>query len=91
MEDPIFRELFSRDYTELLISELVLAMMSEDGKSVRKLAAVTQLSPTVIQRLRSGKQDDIRLKNFVAIAEACGYQLVLEKAGERLVLCGSKN
>jgi hypothetical protein len=44
------------------------------------------LSPTVIQNIRSGKQKDIKLENFKNIVKACGYDLVLEKGEERILV-----
>ena len=61
-------------------------MMSEAHKSVRKLATETDLSPTVIQNIRSGIQEDIKLSNFINISHACGYKLILEKNNQRIAL-----
>jgi ribosome-binding protein aMBF1 (putative translation factor) len=38
-----------------VLSELILALMENDGKSVRELAKEVGLSPTVIQKIKSGK------------------------------------
>jgi hypothetical protein len=35
MKKPGFKEAFKREYKEFLLSELVLALMAEDTKSVR--------------------------------------------------------
>lgn len=86
MHDAEFREAFDKEYTEFLLSETILAMMSEAHKSVRKLAIETDLSPTVIQNIRSGVQQDIKLSNFINISHACGYKMVLEKANQRIAL-----
>jgi DNA-binding Xre family transcriptional regulator len=50
------------------------------------LAREVGLSPTVIQNIRSGKQKDIKLENFKNIVKACGYDLVLEKGEERILV-----
>jgi len=86
MQDPAFKTLFKKAYQEFLLSELILALMEKDKKSVRQLADEVGLSPTVIQKLRSGKQDDIKLSNFIGISHAFGYHLVLEKGNERIPL-----
>ena len=86
MKKPGFKEVFKREYKEFLLSELVLALMAEDTKSVRELADELGLSKTVIQNLRSGEQTDMKLSNFVKLTQAYGYDLVLEKAGERITL-----
>lgn len=56
MQDTAFREEFKKEYNEFLLSETILAMMKDAHKSVRKLATETDLSPTVIQKIRSGIQ-----------------------------------
>ena len=81
---PSFKQTFEASYQELLFSELIIAIMERDNKSVRKLAAETNLSPSVIQDLRSGKQTDIKVTNLLKIAHVLGYKLVLEKGEERL-------
>jgi len=86
MQDADFREEFEKEYNEFLLSETILGMMSEAHKSVRKLATETDLSPTVIQNIRSGIQEDIKLSNFINISHACGYKLVLEKDNQRIAL-----
>jgi DNA-binding Xre family transcriptional regulator len=67
-----------------MLSELVLAIMAQDSKSVRELAEELGVSKTVIQNLRSGEQNDMRLSNFVKLTHAYGYDLVLEKEGQRI-------
>jgi len=86
MQEPGFKEEFEKEYKEFLLSELVLALMAKDDKSVRELAAHLGLSKTVIQNLRSGKQRDIKLSNFMKLTHAYGYNLVLEKPGQRIAL-----
>lgn len=86
MKNLVFREKFDKEYKEFLLSEIITALMENDGKSVRKLAEEVGLSPTVIQKMRSGKQDDVRLKNFINISHACGYHIILEKENKRISL-----
>ncbi len=86
MQDTEFQEEFEREYNEFLLSETILVMMSDAHKSVRKLATETDLSPTVIQNIRSGIQEDIKLSNFINISHACGYKLILEKDNQRIAL-----
>ncbi|MDE2797154.1 MAG: hypothetical protein OXI94_00670 [Gemmatimonadota bacterium] len=38
MQDPQFREEYKKEYKEFTLSELLLALMDGDDKSVRKLA-----------------------------------------------------
>jgi hypothetical protein len=86
MHKPGFKEGVRQEYKELVLSELVLAIMANDNKSVRDLAHELGLSKTVIQNLRSGVQTDMKLSNFVKLTHAYDFDLVLEKAGERITL-----
>lgn len=86
MEDESFKEEFEAGYRDFLLSELIHAMMDEEATSVRKLAEEVGISPTTVQNLRSGKQQDIKLSNFLGIAQACGYRIILEKGSDRLEL-----
>lgn len=85
MKDPNFKKSFDGSYKELVFSELLIAIMEEDDKSVRKLAKEAGVSPTIIQNIRSGKQHDIKTKNFISIVHACGYKVILEKGDERFI------
>jgi len=85
-QNPEFRKAADEDYKELVLSELLLAIMDEDEKSVRELAKEAGLSATAIQKVRSGQSKDMSVKNFLNVIEACGYSLVLEKNGERIPL-----
>ncbi|MCS5707730.1 hypothetical protein CC99x_002300 [Candidatus Berkiella cookevillensis] len=82
MKDTSFKKEFNKQYKEFLLSELIIALMEHDGKSVRKLASECGLSTNVINKLRTGKQEDIKLSNFVSISESCGYHLCLQKNDE---------
>lgn len=86
MQNPVFAEKFNAGYTQFLLSELLLAMMEEDTVSVRALAKEVGLSPTAIQNMRSGKQKDVKMINFLHIAKACGYDVILEKGKQRIPL-----
>jgi DNA-binding Xre family transcriptional regulator len=86
MRKPGFKAAVAKEYKELMLSELVLAIMAEDGKSVRALADQLGVSKTVIQNLRDGTQRDMKLSNFVKLTHAYGYHLVLEKEGQRITL-----
>ncbi len=86
MQEATFKETFEKEYNEFLLSETILAMMEEAHKSVRKLANESGLSSTVIQNIRSGTQEDIKLSNFINISHACGYKLILEKNHQQIIL-----
>src|ERR1700693_3743525 len=83
MQKPGFKAAVAKEYKELMLSELVHALMAEDNKSIRQLADQLGVSKTVIQNLRAGTQRDMKLSNFVKLTHAYGYHLVLEQEGER--------
>lgn len=86
MQSPEFRKKHKITYQKLVLSELIIALMTNNLKSVRTLAKECGLSPAAINKLRTGKQNDVMLTNFINITEACGYHLVLEKGKERIPL-----
>ncbi len=86
MQDPKFKAAHEKSYKELLFSELLISVMEADDKSVRKLAKEAGLSPSVIQNIRSGKQQDIKVSNLVRIAAAFGYVVILQKGKSKIVL-----
>lgn len=86
MKKPKFRKVFKESYKDLLLSELLVSIMENDEKSIRELSKEVGLSPTVIQKIRSGKQNDIKLRNFISIFHAYGYHLILEKGKTRIEL-----
>lgn len=77
IENSTQKELLDKEYKELLISEMLLASMQADQLSVRKLAALAGVSPTIVQSLKSGKKTNITLDTFSKILDAVGYQIVL--------------
>jgi DNA-binding Xre family transcriptional regulator len=80
-----FNKALDKEYTEVLLSELIISIMAEQKKSIRDLAAEIGLSKTIIQNLRSGLQADIKLGNFLKLLHAYGYSLVLEGAGKKKI------
>jgi len=57
--------------------------MEEDEVSVRKLAKAADISPTIIQGLRSGSKKNITINNFLTILKVLGCSLVIERKGRR--------
>lgn len=90
MKNAKCKKAFDKSYKEFLLSELLIAIMEKDEISVRDLAKEAGLSPTIIQKIRSGKQDDLKISNFVSIAHACGYKVILEKNNDRFEIEGKK-
>jgi DNA-binding Xre family transcriptional regulator len=91
MKNSRFKKDFDKIYKEFLLSELLVAIMDEDDISVRGLAKEIGLSPTIIQKIRTGKQEDLNISNFVNIVNFCGYKLYLEKDDERIVIEDKKS
>ncbi len=78
-EDSKFEEDLNKKYKDFILSELLLAVMEEDNISIRKLAKEANVSPSLIQDLRSGKKENLTLRSFSSIVDALGYDIVLEK------------
>lgn len=91
MKNARFKKAFEKNYKEFILSELLIAIMEDDEISVRGLAKEVGLSPTIIQKIRSGNQDDLKISNFVSIAHACGYKVILEKNDDRFELENKKS
>lgn len=86
MKNPKFKKAFEEGYKKLLFSELMISIMKDDDVSIRDLAKEANISKSVIQNLRSGKQQDIKVSNLIKIAHAFGYVIILEKGKDRLIL-----
>lgn len=86
MQDPAFKEAFEKEYLDFELSEIVRQLMKEGGQSVRNLAKESGLSTTIIQNIRSGNQDDMKVSNFLNISHACGFKISLEKDGKKINL-----
>lgn len=79
IEDSEQKSLLDKEYKELLLSELLIAAMEHDHISVRKLAAATGVSPTVIQRLKTGTKTNITIDTLSKILDAVGYQIIFSQ------------
>ena len=86
IKNPTIKKAYEDGYEEFVLSELIRALMENDHKSVRGLAKKVGLSPTVIQDIRSGKQEDMKVKNFISIAHACGYHVLLANEREKILV-----
>lgn len=71
-------------YKELVISELVLALMEEDHISVRILAKEAGLSPTTIQELKT-KNKLPNMKTFLKIMEHFHLKVSIQKANGQVM------
>lgn len=77
------REEFEGEYKDLLLSELLIALMEQDGVSVRNLAKAAGISPSNIQGIRSGAKENVTMRSFLKIMKALGSSVVVEKNGNR--------
>ncbi len=82
LEDPKQRKLFDKEYHEFLLSEIILALMDADHRSVRKLADAAGISPTVIQEIRSGKKQNITLNTFLKLISELGWEIIIENPSD---------
>lgn len=71
---PKQREKYDQEYQEFALSELLLAIMDQDTQSVRKLAKLAGVSPTIIQSMRSGEEKDYSLTVFFKVLQGLGYK-----------------
>ncbi len=73
---------FDAEHEELLLSELVLAIMENDEISVRELAKMAGVSPTIIQSIRAGRGKSHNLETFYKVMKSLGYdQFLVGKNG----------
>lgn len=87
---PKQRKQFDRERKEFLISEMILAAMEKDNVSVRKLASLAGVSPTIIQGIRTGTKKNVTIKTFSKIFNILGYTMLLEKNGELIHIDASR-
>ena len=82
IDHPEQKEKFSQEYNDFLLSELIIESMTKNKLSVRSLAKKSQVSPTVIQKLRGNKAESINFHTLRSVMTALGYQMhfTLKKA-----------
>lgn len=64
---------YKEGYKEFALSELILALMERDAISVRKLAKIAGVSPTIIQEMRSGLKKSYSMESFFKILKSLGF------------------
>jgi len=80
-------EKFKEGYREFAISELILALMQQDDVSVRKLAKIAGVSPTLIQSMRSGTKNDFNMQSLFKVLKGLGCKkLMVEFRGQYIPL-----
>jgi len=83
IENDEQKAILDKEYQELLISELLIAVMEQDHISVRKLALAAGVSPTVIQGLKSGSKTNITIDTLSKILDVIGYQIIFTPKTEK--------
>lgn len=71
------RERFEREFKDFALSELLLAIMEQDELSVRKLAKIAGVSPTVVQAMRSWAWKDYSLHTFFKVLRGLGCKRLI--------------
>ena len=78
-DNPDQKEIYDKEYSDFLLSEFMLEQMDAQNISVRELAKKADVSPTVIQKLRSKDSQKVNLTTFTSVLRCLGYQIKLEK------------
>jgi hypothetical protein len=77
--DPKAKELFDKEYNELLLSEYVLEKMQKDKLSEKALAQIAGVSPIVIRNIKNNLTDKINFRAFSNVLYSVGYRINIEK------------
>lgn len=83
---PQEKKVFDAEYKELLLSEMILAAMEEDHISVRRLAKLAEVSPTIVQSMRSGIKKDFNMGSFFKVLNGLGFKVFIERNGHQFHL-----
>ena len=78
-ENPEQKDIYNKEYNDFLLSEFMLEQMEAQHLSVRELAKQADVSPTVIQKLRTKDALKVNLTTFTSVLHCLGYQIKLEK------------
>ena len=78
-ENPEQKNIYNKEYNDFLLSEFMLEQMEAQHISVRELAKQADVSPTVIQKLRTKDALKVNLTTFTSVLHCLGYQIKLEK------------
>lgn len=78
---PEQKKEYEEGYRDFLLSEMILAAMEEDNVSVRALAKLAGVSPTIVQDMKSGAKTSFNTKSFFKVLQSLGYEVLLERNG----------
>jgi len=79
-----FKEKFEKEYEVLTLSETIINLMESEKVSVRELSKLAKVSSTVIQEIRSGKQDNPTLLVLSKLVHTLGAEIVIKKGKKTL-------
>ena len=79
MRSPSFRAAMEREEAALEVSEFLAKQMAEQAISVRRLAAKADVSPTVVQGIKSGSRKNIEYATLKALMMALGCRITFTK------------
>jgi|SRR5579872_4968240 len=82
---PKERAQYNAEYRNLLLSELLLAAMAQDDISVRELAKLAGISPTVVQSMKSGSKNDFTMQSFFKILKGLGCKKLMVELNGQLI------
>jgi hypothetical protein len=74
-----FRAAFEVELATLEVSEFIARGMAEKAVSVRALARLASVSPTIVQGIKSGKRNNIEYATVRALAVALGYRITFTR------------
>lgn len=80
------KQKFDEGYIDLVLSELLIAAMNEDDISVRELAKVAGVSPTIVQGIRSQTRKHVSVQSFFKILNSMGCTFMVERNGQVISL-----
>jgi len=75
MKNAAFRAVFEKESAALEVSEFLAKQMAAQEISVRALAKLASVSPTIVQGIKSGKRRNIEYTTLRALTLALGYQI----------------
>lgn len=86
-DDPAFATGVERKISERNVINFLMGLRAAAGLSQSEIAAKMKCTQSRISKLENGKDDDLRIGDFHAYAEALGLELtiVLEKEGRTVV------
>ena len=76
-EDSDFAESVAREIAERNIIDFLMALRTSAGMSQSDIAEKMKCSQSRISKLENGKDDDLRIGDFHAYAEAIGFELAI--------------